>query len=89
MVSAQAPLAADVQLVVVGVPRDADIVGTPAKVRSVAWPLVLELVVVQLLFHPLHEEKLDELGVDTVHPLWPETVQVLATVGVVTVEVAV
>lgn len=83
MDSAQAPLAEDVQLLVLGVPREVDMVGTPARVKSVADPLLVVVVVEQPL--PLHEPK---LGAVTVHPPEPETSQLLLAVWVlVAVEV--
>jgi hypothetical protein len=68
---------------VLGVPREVDIVGTPVRVKSVADPLLVVVLVEQP--PPLHEPK---LGADTVQPPVPETVQLLLAVWlVVAVEV--
>jgi hypothetical protein len=80
MVSAQAPLVAAVQLELEGVCKVVDMVGTPVRARSVAVPLLVEVVVVQLLPQPLQEPK---LGADTVQLPEPETVQELLAVWLV------
>jgi hypothetical protein len=66
-----------VQLELEGVAKEVDMVGTPVRVKSVGVPLLEEVVVVQLLCQPLQELK---VGAGTVHPLEPETVQLLLAV---------